>query len=338
VAADDEFESFRGAIADLDGDRRQRIRDRFETLRAAPATPDAPPDSEDDAAAVHLVPTADAGPPPRPRHRRSVLIGVAAIVVLVALVGAFALFRSDSTTDLASSVDDVPLSEIAARARTQRDSDLPTDQVLYLHKVTAASFAPSGVYGAFAQLITTDTWARRDGTGVVRTTTQIVPTGPGDAPSAGPADPALHPIASPQSFLGVRAYDEIRDLPTTPDDLLQLVRTSFVSPEDPTDAVQFLARLLALETTPPDVRAAGFEAIAQLGAEPAGRVTTFGGAQGTAYRGVDPAGQPWLIVVDPASTRVLAFVGGAEEGDQLFLGAERWEEFGEQRFESGLPS
>ncbi len=254
-------------------------------------------------------------------------------------MGAFTLFRSSgSTTDVASGVDDVPLSEIASRARTRPDVELQGDEVLYQRRLKGDAFPQNGTSAPGVIVTTTESWARRDGTGVTRISSQIVSTGPGETVGAGSGDAALRPIASPEAFLAVRAYDEIRSLPTTPAELLNVVRTSFVSGDDPADAVQFLAALLALDITPPDVRAAGFEAIETLGAQPVGRLATFSGAEGGAYRGVDAAGRPWLLVVDPASTKVLAFVDAAGEGDNTFLGAQRWDEFDEQRIESGLPS
>ena len=147
--------------------------------------------------------------PPRPRtrrrarHRRPLLIGVAAAVVLLALVGAFTLFRSsDPTTDLGSSVDDVPLSEIAARADAKAAVDLQGNEVLYVKQMRGGVSPAIGTIARGSVVWTTESWARRDGSGVVRTTAEFVPAGPGEAPGLnGPTEAAARergrvPVAS----------------------------------------------------------------------------------------------------------------------------------------------
>ena len=86
------------------------------------------------------------------------------------------------------------------------------------------------------------------------------------------------------------------------------------------------------------MRAAAFEALAQLGAEPIGSVTTYNGRDGFGYQGAGEDGAPWIIVIDAASTRVLAFVCGAGAGDALGLDATRFDEYGYEWIVDVLPS
>jgi hypothetical protein len=135
----------------------------------------------------------------------------------------------------------------------------------------------------------------------------------------------------------VRDYDEIRALPTDPAGLRSMVG-SFVGGDDPTIVAEALTAVLSLDVTPPAVRAAGFEVLGELVAGSIGVVTTPSGVTGAAYQGTGVDGRPWVIVIDPESTKLLAFAADAGAGEELFLGASRWREYGAQRVEDSIPS
>jgi hypothetical protein len=337
VAADDDFESFRGAVADLDDDRARRIRGRFESLRAtAPAPAASSEGTDDESGVVHLEPATGDEPTPA-RHRRPVLIGVAAAVVLLAFVGAFTLFRSsDRSTDLGSGVGDVPLDEIAARAAAKAGVDLQGSEVLYVKQIGGGVIPAYGTTARGSVVRTTESWVRRDGSGVARTTSEFVPSGPGEL--LGVPGPTETPLANGNGFLSKLSYDEIRSLPTTPHELIDVIANSYVSSNDSASSVGFIVSLIALDTTPPTVRAAGFEALDQLGAEPVGRVSTYAGVEGDGYQGLDSYGRPWLVVVDLASTDVLSYARAIGTGVNTYIDAQEWIEFLEEHIEDGLPN
>ena len=337
MAADDDFESFRGAIADLDADREQRIRAKFDASRAAktPVSPSPHPE-DDDASVLQLVPDNAATPPP-PRHTRPVLIGVAAAVVLLLLVGALALFRnSGPTTDVASGLDDVPLSEIAARAGARPDVDLQQGQVLHLKWLSGLGFTEADGHTSGSMVTTYEAWTRSDGSGVARTSAEFAATGPGEPLEGVPERERPQPAGN--LLLLSITYDAIRALPSTPADLVKQIEATPALTAGFESTVVVLSQLLAIETTPPAVRAAGFEALAQLGAQPTGRVTMTEGAEGTAYEGHDVYGRPWIVVVDPITTTVLGFAIAAGTGANTFLNALNWNEYLYQQVENGLPS
>jgi hypothetical protein len=336
VASDDDFESFRGAIADLDADRERRIREKFEASRAPQVSNTSSPPVDDDASVLDLVPDVDAISSPS-RHTRAVLMGVAAVVVLLALVGAFRVVRnSGPTTNVASGIEDVPLSEVAARAGALPDIDLQAGQVLYLKWRDGTGFTAADGHASGSTVTSTEAWVLRDGSGVTRVSSDFVATGPGD-PLGSPLAPRQRPTPAGNFVLWPDTYDAIRAMPSTPEQLVNQFRSAYRVADDAETAV-LLSQLLALETTPPAVRAAGFEALAQLGAQPTGRVTMPEGAEGVGYQGADVYGRPWIVVVDPATTAVLGFAIAPGTGDNTFFNAMKWNEYLDQRVEDGLPN
>jgi hypothetical protein len=338
VAADDEFESFRRTLADLDVDGEQRIRSRFERAR----TPLVPEPSADDGPAlvVELAPRPDTTEvvATAPRHSKTVLMGVAAALVLVGVITAVTLFRtSGTTTDVSSGIDDVPLSEIASRARAQPDVDLPPDQYFYRQRTLGRAYPQLDGSAPGFTLSREEDWSRRDGTGLIRDVAEFVPAGPGSIPGVGAPGVRDIPVRQTQPFMAFRDYDEIRSLPTDPDELVARAK-QIVASDDPLYTADFLASLLALDVTPPDVRAAGFEALSSLGARSIGQVVTYDGPTGIGYQGTDASGRPWIVIVDPTTTKILGFVAGAGDGDRRYLDSSWFYQFGDERIESELPS
>lgn len=340
MAPDDEFESFRGALADLDADRERRIRQKFESgRRAAGPTVTSPAGSIADAEPVELVRADTARPAAARRPRHSALIAVAAAVALVALLAGLTLFRSSgTTTDVGSATEgiaaDNPLADVAAKALARPDVDLIGDQVLYQQRTSATFLDATGATAPGFLVDDTEMWARRDGTGREIRTPDFVATGPGEPLNPGSATDRT--VTDPSAFLEVRDYDEIRALPTDPAALTSMVG-SFVG-DDPTLVAEALAALLSLDVTPPAVRAAGFQALGDLGAGSIGSVATPSGVTGAAYQGTGAGGRLWVIVIDPESTKLLAFAADAGTADELFLDASRWREYGAQRVEDSIPS
>jgi hypothetical protein len=341
VAADDDFDSFRSTLAPLDAETEQRVRRRFEALRHRGRAPSMTPhEPGHDEQVVELTPSISTTVDALPRHTRRVLLGVAAALVLVALIGLVALVRNaDDAAEVASGVDDVPLTELAARAVNRPDADLAPGT--YLHRILTegSTVAAAGDYAPGFQFGRTEQWLSSDGLGLNRQLEQrFVPSGPGDPPFTDSTAVRDQPVEVEQYFLNSTLYyDDIRDLPPDSQALIDAIRVRLSGSGDDVVA-EVVAAILALDTTPPAVRAAGFDALALLGARPVGPVTTYGGAQGAGYRASRPDGGAWLLVVDPRTTRVLAFARGVGEGERAWSDAEWFSEFGEQDVTETLPS
>ena len=186
-------------------------------------------------------------------------------------------------------------------------------------------------------VITTEAWVHSDGSGVTRTSSDFVATGPGE-PLGSPLAPRQQPVAAGNFVLFPDTYAAIRALATTPEQLLDQLHSVYSVGDEPGSVVEFLGKLIALEITPPAVRQAGFEVLAQLGAQPIGPVTTTEGVVGVGYQGLDAYGLPWIMVVDPGTTAVLAYAVRAGTGANTFFDADRWNEYISQQIEDGLPN
>jgi hypothetical protein len=336
VAADDKFESFRGSMADLDEDREQRIRRRFEELRGPIRPADSGTDEGTKVAPVHLVAT-PVESPRSSRHRRPVLVGVAAAVVLMILIGVMSLVRSSGdSTDVSSSIDDLPLGELAARAGARADVELPPGGILHGTQVEGLRTAEVRERAATLTLRTLEEWARSDGTGTLRTSSDAIALGPG-TPMGTPTAEQDVDVVEPGPLQRALPYDELRALPTDPNDMLTLVQSK-VSPDDPASAAEWLAKMLSIEVVPPAARAAGFGALELLGAEPIGQLTSYSNVSSNAYAGTDKNGRPWVVLVDPVTTRVTGFAALGGQGEGTFRDAERWLEFGPQEIVNELPN
>jgi hypothetical protein len=337
VATDDEFESFRGSIADLDDDRERRIRSKFEGLRGPVQPSSSSPTATPAEPVASRVVDPSLEPPANTRHTRPVLVGVAAAVVLMVLIGTITLVRSsDDGADVASGIDDLPLSELAVRAGARADVELPPNGILHGTQLQGSQTAKVRERAATLTLMTREEWARRDGTGTVRTSSDVVALGPG-TPLGTPTAPHDIDVVEPGPLHGSLPYDELRALPTEPAELLAFVQTQ-VTADDSASAAEWLSRMLSIEVVPPATRAAGFGALGLLGAAPVGALSNYSGETSNAYDGVDENGRPWVVLIDPVTTRVTGFATLGGEGEAMFRDAERWREFGPQEIVSELPN
>lgn len=346
MAPDDDFESFRATLADLDPATEQRIRRRFESLRergsADASTTATPDDAHADVIELTALPTSDADREPQPRHSHRVLMGVAAVVALLALIGIVTLVRNaDDSADVSSSVDDVPLTEMATQAAAQPDRDLLPGQYLYRAMTEGSTYEPSDPLAGGHATTRSEWWLNREGTGLNRIDEVTwEATSPGQAQATASTEPRDVVASVPQPFMNPGlSYEQLRALPSEPDALLAAVREANGGDlgDSALDA-QTLAWWLAIDTVPPEVRGAAFSVLSSLGAEPIGRITTPGGAEGVGYQGTGADGRPWLVVVDPTSTRLLAFALRAGTGDRTWIDAKRFYEYGEQRIVDSLPN
>jgi hypothetical protein len=269
-------------------------------------------------------------------------MGMAAAVALLALIGIVTLVRNaDDTADVASGVDEVPLTEIAGIASRRADRDLTPGQYLSRAMTEGTTYEQADPLAGGRYVERSEWWLRRDGTGLNRTVESTwVASTPGVAQGAVITEPREVVVTSPQPFFNPGLfYDQLRALPTDPTAMLAAVREANGGDLGDTalDA-QVLAWWLAIETVPPLARAAAFEAVGLLGAQPIGGVATPGGRDGVGYQGNGADGRPWILVVDPASTSVIAFARGAGTGDRAFPEATKFYEYGDQRIVDALPS
>lgn len=330
MAPDDDFETFRSPYAELDVAAQRRIRERFEALRAAGA------DHE---------PTLDTTPAADDRHghrsRRTLAVAVAAGVALVALAVGVLVAGRDDTSEVTSGIEEVPLAELQARAANRPDTVLAADEALYLEQRRGQRFPASSSFTSFLDLLTIERWNRPDGTGFERTATEYTPLDSGAVPD--PIGPTERSFDEPDRFQTSVPYEQLRALPTTPDALVAWAREGSDNPEDDSVTAERLAGLLVLDVAPPAVRAAGFGALASLGARPLGTIALSDGRSGIAFGedSTQPAGDSshpsWMVVADPSTTAVLGFARDIGSLDDPFRSATQWTEYGPQRVETSLP-
>ena len=236
-------------------------------------------------------------------------MGMAAAVALLALIGIVTLVRNaDDTADVASGVDDVPLTELANRAAkparprsTARPVPLPLE-----HR---------------GSVVRRDRRARRQvrasscpSCGSIATERACV----GSTSRGGHRPHLVHRKApSPPSHATSRCSQlnrsSTRRSPTA---------SSARSPPIPKRCTPSARRTGGDPTTPPSTRrhsrggSRSRQRHRRCGRRPSrrspnsapsrsARVTTYNGQDGFGYQGAGEGGAPWIIVIDAASTRVL---------------------------------
>ena len=186
------------------------------------------------------------------RPRQPVLALVALALVLV-LAGAGALVLSPSQRS--DSLDDLALA-----AASRSDTALDDSQYLFVSERTTA-------HGNTSQR---NQWTASNGTGQAATAALSI------RPASDPPTMTEYPTPGSLDFAGL-SYAELRALPTEPSALLdELDRHGVVNSGRPGAQALALARLLALEVTPPAVGEAAIEALGQLGGTAIGAVPDRG--------------------------------------------------------------
>ena len=185
------------------------------------------------------------------------------------------------------------IDELAAAAAATPDQVLASGQYLYRTERASDGGAPPTM---------TSQWTATDGTGQ-----RVVAALQIGAP--GQTSPSLSVYPEPGCLQFARlSYDQLRNLPSNPEALVQQLRDLGASDGTrPTDDARALADVLALAVTPPDVAAAAVQALEQIGGAVVGTVSDGAGRFGTGVRGIDPDGHAWLVVLDPATGRAIAF-------------------------------
>ena len=269
------LDTFRDTAGVPDAARSTRIRGEFRARIATMA-----PDDEG------RRPFDPASPPStrswvRPRQP---VLAVTALALVLALAGALAMVLSPSMRS--GSLDDLALA-----AASRSDTRLDDGEYLFLSERTTA-------HGNATQR---DQWTASNGTGQA----MIAPLSI-RPPSSDPTDITLYATPGSLDFAGM-SYDELRVLPTEPDVLLdQLDRHAVAGHARPGAQAIALARLLALQVTPPAVGEAAIRALGQLGGTAIGAVPDAAGRVGLGVRGDNGDGTTWLVVVDPVSGLAMA--------------------------------
>ena len=269
------LDTFRDAAGLPDAERTTRVREEFRARIATMAADDEGRRPFD--------------PPrtPQPSHDRSrrpalAFVAVAALL-LIAGAGAF-LGRPGGRAPTG-------LEELAVHAGAQADQPLGTSDFLYLVDATTDRGSST----------TREQWTAPNGTGQARVAS--LPLAPeGHDPTA----MTLYPAPGSLDFAGM-TYQELRDLPTEPEPLLDRLRQLGVaSISRPGAQAEAVAGVAALHVTPPAVVAAAIRALEQLGGRDIGPVPDSHGRVGIGIRGDNGDGTTWLVVIDSGSGAALA--------------------------------
>jgi hypothetical protein len=277
MAESTSLETFRASVGQPDLERSLRIREEFRA-RIATMAPDELGRRPFDNVVPEPTPTVH-----RPRSQPALALAALAVVLVLAAAAAF-LLRERPTAG--------SFQQLTAAARSQVDVTLDDGQYLYLAERTSANDSAT----------LRQQWADRDGTG--QATEAAMTIGP-----AGSSVPSMTVYDAPGSleFAGM-SYEQLRTLPTDPDALLgRLAELGVARPGVPADQAEAVAAILALHVTPPDVAAAGIQALQIIGGSSIGPVTDRDGRSGVGLRGANGDGTAWLVIIDASSARALAF-------------------------------
>ncbi len=231
-------------------------------------------------------------------HRSRRLMAVAAAVLAVVLVGG-ALVVQFSGTDSTTQFGGESIESITTLAGQQPDHPLGPGE--YLHQ-TWEELMASDVSLVQSAPVRIDRWTAIDGTG--REVSDLL----GPAPSGVSTSHLVFDVSynelgrSPFAWF---SYEQLRSLPTDAAVLLEEISATLGIPTD--DAYLLagpLAELLMVEVAPPGVRAAAFEALNGLSAQPLGVRTDRAGRDGLAFA-VEGARGIVSIIVDPMTSAVL---------------------------------
>jgi len=260
------LDTFRDAAGRPDPARAARLREDFRARIAS-----MPPDDEG---------RRPFDPAPASRRARRPALALALVAALVVAATGALVARSPHTST-------GELEHLAARAERREDRPLGPGELLHLTETAIDHGSET----------TREQWTAVDGTGGARTS----------AP-AGQDPPALTMYTAPGGldFAGM-SYDELRHLPTEPDALVaRLDQLGGPTSTRPGARAEALARVAALDVTPPGVVAAAIRALEQLGGRAVGPVPDGHGRVGIGVRGDDGDGTTWFVVLDPDSGAALA--------------------------------
>jgi hypothetical protein len=282
----DPLDSFRGDIGEPDIDRRDRIRADFRARVAS-----LPPDRQ---GRRPFDPPRPPAPSRSPLASRRPALVLAALVLTLGVIGGTSVWlRGDHTST-------APVEQLAATAASQPDTALDHGQ--YLHRSEQLGDQTSGP-------VVRERWTAPDGTGQEAVSAMSV------APP-GSSVPSLTVFTVPGSlqFAGL-TYDELRSLPTEPDELLRaLRRLGAVRADDEAASAAALTDVLALDVTPPDVAATALHALSLVGGSVTGSMTDGTGRTGVAIEGTNADGSRWIALIDPATGRSIGFYPAAPPG------------------------
>jgi hypothetical protein len=269
------LDTFRDAAGLPDDARTTRVREEFRARIATMAA--------DDEGRRPFDPPRTPQPSHGPSRRAALALVAVAALLLIAGTSAF-LGRPGGRASTG-------LDELALQAGARADQPLGTSDFLYLVDATTDRGSST----------TREQWTAPNGTGQARTTSLPL-TPEGHDPTA----MTLYPTPGSLDFAGM-TYQDLRDLPTEPEPLLDRLRQLGVaSSSRPGAQAEALAGVAALRVTPPAVGAAAIRALEQLGGRDIGPVPDTHGRVGVGIRGDNGDGTAWLVVIDAGSGAALA--------------------------------
>jgi hypothetical protein len=292
----DALRTIRAPLGELDPERAARMRARA----LAGVLGDAAPGRTATAVAErpdHLVVVPDLpaveihlDTPDHPRHertgaaagRRTLVVAAAAAVVVVLFVAIGALRGGgERTAVVADQPDPAAIADLVANARAVPDRPLPAE--LYAHLVVEDGRPVSDVDGATeTHAQTRETWTNPAGAGRDVLSDEVVLDDDG-RPTATFSPGFEVDGASGEAIYAPFGYDGLRALPTDPVALDGVLRDDRFG-SDAATRMRVLRQLLQFDATPPQVRAAALQLLADEGATFVGAATDRSGQAGFGIR------------------------------------------------------
>ncbi|HEX4942474.1 MAG TPA: CU044_5270 family protein, partial [Actinomycetota bacterium] len=260
------------------------------------------------------------GPTTRPRRRRSswaVAAPIVAAALGLALVVPVVLSNGPGGAEPAAAA---ALHRVALRAAQQPPEPAPRPgQYLYTRSKSMPRLlyvVGDGTTFFFTQPLVRESWLGLDGSGRILNTAGRVtfPTAEDRAAWIAAGSPDLCPevchgeTADDVFNPGELTYPNYADLPTDPEELLQLIQSRQLvgGPDGDWETFSIIGDLLRETYTPPEVRAALYQVAAEIpGVELVGRVVDGAGRPGVAVAYTQVAGRGLELIFDPTTAELL---------------------------------
>lgn len=230
------------------------------------------------------------------------LVGVAAAVLAVALLGSALAIQVTRSSEPANQIGDATIESMAVLAGQQPDQPLGPGE--YLHQVwEETQTSGSGDALQYGRGIV-QTWVAADGTGRELRSDQEVEIAVEGKALEVPDSDFTYDQPDSLHFMDLN-YELVRGLPADPDSLVaELQRISNLSPGNSASLVEPLVDLLSISVTPAGVRAAAFTALDDLGARSIGAREDQAGRLGQGFV-IENDAVTTLIIVDSTTTEIL---------------------------------
>ncbi|MCX7621286.1 MAG: CU044_5270 family protein [Acidimicrobiales bacterium] len=336
------LQEFRADLAELDPDRRARLRTRIAAVWADDMTGTSLVEPLD----LDLEPESVVIPLSQATRSRSgsrllsvrgfagALVAVAvACLVVVGVVGFINRDRGGGVVTHLGAANPATLHQLADAARRGPDRQLGPGQYLYVRERfgVTTDVASTATTEDVVAVLDQETWLDQRGLGRVVSHDRAIWTRTGETVWV-ESLAGEQTITDPVLFGGSYSYEQLRGLPSDPAELEALLLKDNTTGVPTADyLLRVAAQLLQPAVLPPPVRAALFEVLASNGVRVVLDATTWLGQPGVGLVGRTQAGEILRLIVDPATGALRGwFTYTADGRPPTNANIKEWREFVDQ--------